>query len=187
MARVEISKNNYRAFATVNDIRGTFREHRVELEWLAYFITGDQTMAKECVSDACLLSEGHNGVFRQWLLTWARHATIRSAIETQHDRIKEAARKYDRTGFVQCTREPLKQDAIETLVRCSDSFIARLDVLSRTALVICGIQNSPIADAALMLGISRSVASAAYCGALDCLEAVPCEHLTKQNETQLNI
>ena len=185
MPGVPTSNKNHRAFASVNDIRRAFHEHRPELEWLAYFITGDRAMAAGCVTGACNFSESHHSVFTEWLLTWARHATIRAAIETQHDRIKQVSTGYDHTTLCQPRHEPLTEETLEVLVQQSDALIATLDVVSRTALVICGVQKDSIADAALMLGVSRAVASAAYSAALDFVEVFRCEHLAHESSVAM--
>jgi len=180
MAGPQINNKNQRAFASVNDIRAVFHEHRAELEWLAYLITGDRAIAAACVTDACASSESPNSVFAEWLLTWARHTTIRSAIDTQHDRIKQVSVNYDHNA-VQPQQEALTGEVLELVVHRSGVLISKLDVVSRTALVICGVQKSSIADAALMLGVSRTVASAAYSAALDFLEVLRCEHLEHES------
>jgi hypothetical protein len=41
-----------------------FSQHREELEWLANFLTGDETIAAACLVDACALAESENRVFR---------------------------------------------------------------------------------------------------------------------------
>jgi len=181
MARFDSGKNSQRAFASVNDIRRVFHEHRAELEWLAYFITGNRVIAQACVTDACTASESRNNVFAEWLLTWARHATIRSAIDTQHDRIKQISASYENTAVVQPRHEPLTDELLAVLAQNSDVLAGRLDVVSRAALLVCGVQKNSIADAALMLGVNRAVASTAYCAALNSLEAVRCEHLAEES------
>ena len=47
-------------FASYQEVRDVFREFRGELEWLAYFITGDENVAAACVEDACGFSVPHN-------------------------------------------------------------------------------------------------------------------------------
>lgn len=180
MARFNSGNNNQRAFASVNDIHRVFHEHRAELEWLAYFITGNRAIAQACVTDACTSSGSRNGVFAEWLMSWARHTTIRSAIDTQHERIKQISAGYEH-AVVQPRHEPLTEEMLDALAQHSDALAARLNVVSRAALVICGVQKNSIADAALMIGVSRAVASAAYCAAFDCLEAIRCEHLAQES------
>jgi len=171
------STNRRKAFASVRHIRGVFHEHQAELEWLAYFITGDREIAAACVTDACALSESHNNVFQEWVARWARYATIRSAIQTQRARIKQLFPKYDHHDVCSRHYEPLPRKRLELLVTESEVLVVRLDVLSRAALVICGIEGNSIADAALLLGISKANAQAAYRAALDAVDVIRCEHL----------
>lgn len=181
MAAAQINSNNRRTFATVSEIRDVFHEHRSELEWLAYFITGDKAIAAACVTEACELSESHRSVFTEWLLTWARHATTRSAIDTQHARIKQVCARYDGTTLSQPRQQPLTEETLEVLTRNSEFLVAKLDVVARSVLVISGMQKHSIADAALMLGVSRAVASAAYRVALDFLEVIRCELIAQES------
>ena len=51
------------AFASYEDVRNVFTECRIELEWLAYFITGDRDAAASCVVDAGGFSQSHHQVF----------------------------------------------------------------------------------------------------------------------------
>jgi DNA-directed RNA polymerase specialized sigma24 family protein len=180
MARFDESIK-HREFASASDIRDVFHEHRAELEWLAYFITGDRAVAEACVTEACALSESHNSVFVEWLLTWARHATVRSAIEAQRERIKQLTVVYNHPGFIRQVHEPLSNDWVESVVEESDALIAKLDVVCRAALVICGIHGKSVADAALMLGICKGGVQVAYRKALDDLEVTRYAHFSHQN------
>jgi hypothetical protein len=71
-----------------------FRQHREELEWLANFLTGDETIAAACLVDACALAESENPRLNKWLLEWARLATIRSAVQVQQKRIAQLSSAY---------------------------------------------------------------------------------------------
>lgn len=169
--------SNREAFATPNDIRELFHRHRTELEWLAHFVTTDKALAEACVSDACASSKSATSIFKEWLANWARYSTIRSAVQTQRSCIKRLAPKYERTGCVHHSHEPLSRESLEFVVEESWLLINRLDVVSRTALVMCGIEGHSIADAAVMMGISRASSQAAYCAALDYIEVLRCQCL----------
>jgi hypothetical protein len=64
-----------------------FSQHREELEWLANFLTGDETIAAACLVDACALAESENPRFQELILKCACLATIRSAVQIQQRRI----------------------------------------------------------------------------------------------------
>ncbi len=167
-----------RSFANANDIREVFRENRAELEWIAYFITGDSEMAAGCVAKACSESESHTSVFQEWLLTWARHATIRSAIDSQREQIKQISSNYTQPRFIRQIHEPLRAEAIEFVIAESESLVVRLDVVCRVTLVVSGVYAKCIADAALMIGIPLGGVQAAYRTAMDVIESARHQYAT---------
>ena len=167
-------------FASYEDVRSVFREFRGQLEWLAYFITGDEDVAAACVEDACGLSQLHNQVFEEWLLHWARYATIRSTIDAVRSRIQQLSRRYDQPACVHGRHEPLSADLLELFVEESDILVSRLDVISRAALVICGIEKHSIREAALFLGVSSACVRAAYCAGLQSLDVLQLETVERK-------
>lgn len=169
-------------FASYQEVRNVFREFRGELEWLAYFITGDEHVAAACVEDACGFSESHNPVFEEWLLHWARYATIRSTIEAARSRIQRLSRHYAQAACVHRTHEPLSADLRELFIEESDILVSRLDVISRAVLVICGIEKHSIRDAALLLGVSSACVRAAYCTGLQSLDVLQQKQFRQDNE-----
>jgi hypothetical protein len=138
-------------FASYEDVPNVFRDFRGQLERLAYFITGDEDVAAACVEDASGLSQSPNQVFEEWLLHWARYATIRSTIDAVRSQIQQRSRRYDRPACVHGRHESLSADLLELFVEGSDILVTRLDVISRAALVICGIEKHSTRDAALLL------------------------------------
>ena len=74
-----------------------FSQHREELEWLANFLTGDETIAAACLVDACALAESENLGFDEWLPKCACLATIRSAVQIQQRRIVQLSFAYTTT------------------------------------------------------------------------------------------
>jgi DNA-directed RNA polymerase specialized sigma24 family protein len=169
-------------FASYEEVRKVFREFRGELEWLAYFITGDQDVAAACVVDARGFSESHNPVFEEWLLHWARYATIRSTIDTVRSRIQQLSRRYAQPACVHGTHEPLSADLLGLFVEESDILVSRLNVISRAALVICGIEKHSIRDAALLLGVNSACVRAAYCAGLQLLDVLQREQFRQDNQ-----
>jgi hypothetical protein len=78
---------NRSAFTSYEELGNVFTEFQIELEWLAYFITGDQDAAAACVVDARRLYQSYKQVSEEWRLHWARYATIRLALGSQKTRI----------------------------------------------------------------------------------------------------
>lgn len=169
-------------FASYEEVRKVFREFRGELEWLAYFITGDEDVAAACVVDACGFSRSHNQVFEEWLLHWARYATIRSAVHALQSRIQQLSHRYAQAACVHGRHEPLSADLLELFVEESDILASRLDVISRAVLVICGIEKHSIREAALLLGVSSACVRAAYCAGLQSLDVLQWKQFRENNE-----
>jgi DNA-directed RNA polymerase specialized sigma24 family protein len=155
--------------ATAEDVRKAFVEYRSDLEWLAIFLTGEKDMAQACIVDASTLAVGENQVFDEWLERWARRATIVSAVGRLKPRILQLGSAYERHPCLHGQHAGLTPDLVALLKAKSVEFIARLDVLSRFALVLRGMEDYSPRECALMLGVSRSALDAAYCGALDSL------------------
>lgn len=169
--------------ATAEDIRKAFVRHREELDWLALFLTGNEELAEACVVDACTIAVTHSEVFDEWLGRWARRATIRSAIEMQGRRIAQLASAYEQHPCSHRSHPALKMEEIQLIVARSELFRFRLDVLSRFALILHGIERYSLVDSALMLGMSKTAMGAAYCAALESLDILSCELLAESEET----
>jgi len=160
--------------ATADDVNQAFVRHREELEWLALFLTGDQTLAEACIVDACAIAATENQVFKDWLVRWARRATIRSAYDMQKSRIAELGTTYERNPRVHREQAEVTQKTLQLLVKRSNSNGPRMDVLCRFALVLRGIQHYSSLESALLLNVTRMAIEAAYSTALESLAALSC-------------
>jgi hypothetical protein len=61
------------------EIQSAFTEQRDYLYWVALLISADKTAPEQAVVDGSKLSGFRGGVFRDWLIVWANHATMRTA------------------------------------------------------------------------------------------------------------
>jgi DNA-directed RNA polymerase specialized sigma24 family protein len=168
--------------ATTQGIRETFCRYEAELKWLAYFVTGDELMAAACVADACALSISRNQVFEDWLLNWARYATVRNAIQLLGSGITRLSPKYERQICGHRSHAPLSIDDVQLVFEEARLIMSRVDALGRCALVMCGIEERSSREAALIIGVGRSVVEFAYCAAIESLDAIRCERVRDQNE-----
>jgi len=160
-----------------------FSQHREELEWLANFLTGDETIAAACLVDACALAESENPCFQEWLLNCACMATIRSAVQIQQRRIVQLSFAYKQCPCIHGGHRALSSDWREILVEESSVVIARFDVLCRFALVICGLEKRSANEAAALLGIDPAAVEGAYCAAIKYLEVISCQQFQRQNDS----
>ena len=161
-----------RNYASPAEIVACFQDQRNVLSRLALLITGDQATADQAVVHACEITFQGNSPFRDWLLEWAKAATIASAIShgTEAIRICEAAYKDRRCPHV----EHLSQGDAEERAASLDfilgadakTLIAELDPLCRAVLVLRVAIRSSIQDCALRLNVPRTAVLAANCHAM---------------------
>ena len=161
-----------RNHASPAEIVACFQDQRNVLARLAFLITGDQATADQAVVHACEITLQGNSPFRDWLLEWAKAATITSAIAhgTEAIRICEAAYKDRRCPHA----EHLSQgDAEERaagldLILGTDAqtLLAELDPLCRAVLALRVAIRSSIQDCALRLNVPRATVLAANCHAM---------------------
>jgi len=161
-----------RNHASPAEIVACFQDRRNVLGRLAFLITGDQATADQAVVRACEITLEGNSPFRDWLLEWAKAATIASAIShgTEAIRICEAAYKDQRCPHVEhlSPGDDEERAASLDLILAVDAqtLIAELDSLCRAVLVLRVAIRSSIQDCALRLNVSRAAVLAANCHVL---------------------
>jgi DNA-directed RNA polymerase specialized sigma24 family protein len=162
--------------ASPAEIVACFQDHRPLLGKLAFLITGDQAMADQAMVRACEITLRGNSPFRDWLLEWAKVATIVDAISRQGKTIRmcEAVYKDRRCPHVEHLRQldDERRAAGLALILQMDAqkIIAELDPLCRAILVLRIAIQSSIQDCSLRLNVSRSAAVAANCVAMSWLD-----------------
>jgi DNA-directed RNA polymerase specialized sigma24 family protein len=165
-----------RNHASAAEIVACFRDQRDVLGRLAFLITGDQATADQAVVQACEITLQGNSPFRDWLLEWAKAATIASAIShgTETIRICEAGHKDRRCPHVEhlSQLDDERRAASLALIVQMDAqkIIAELDPLCRAILVLRVAIRSSIQDCSLRLNVSRSAVLAANCHAMTWLD-----------------
>jgi len=153
--------------ASSHEIQSAFAEQREYLYWVALLITGDDALADLAVVNASALSANYSSVFRDWLIGWAKYATVRAAVREVRDLISAWASHYVDSSSEHCDDDVLSDDQIMSLRHVDPrEIIATLDPLARCALVLRGIQHASLADCALLLDVSRGIVAGAYSQAL---------------------
>jgi DNA-directed RNA polymerase specialized sigma24 family protein len=159
------------SLASKHEIKSVFAEQRDYLYWTSLVITGDDAIAEQAMVNASDLSAHWSGVFRDWVIGWANHVTVRAAVRAVHDLISASAKRYTGSSPEASDDEVLSvvlaDDQIASLRRVDPrDVVAALDPLARSALVLRGIQHASIADCALLLDVPRQIVVAAYRHAL---------------------
>jgi len=162
--------------ASAAEIVACFGNQKHFLERLAFLITGDQTTAEQSVSDACEITLQGNSPFSDWLLEWAKAATVSAAISLRGGEIRtcEAMFADQRCPHVehlcQLDDEPRAARLAFILGMDAQKLIAELDPLSRAILVLRTAIRCSIQDCSLRLNVSRAAVIAANCLAMTWLD-----------------
>ena len=159
------------------EIREAFAAQKLELMWLSEFLSNDELMASICLSDARnMLEKNHKDQIRQrYLPMWIREATFRSVVDFNQMRIAELSPMYEASESGCRKHLVLAAETLEFLIKESDVIRRRLDFVCRFVLIVCGVQQRSIADAAQLLGVSEHVVKAACGSALQALEIMSCQ------------
>ena len=178
-----------RNYASPAEIVSCFEDQRSVLGRLAFLITGAQATADQAIVRACELTLQGNSPFRDWLLEWAKAATIASAIshETEAIRICQAAYKDQRCPHDEHLSpgdDEERAASLDLILRAdAQTLIAELDSLCRAVLVLRVAIRSSIQDCALRLNVSRPAVLGANCHALTWLHDVTARQVEKNYET----
>jgi DNA-directed RNA polymerase specialized sigma24 family protein len=165
-----------RNHASPAEVIACFEDQRNVLRRLAFLITGDHATANQAVVQACGITLQGNSPFRDWLLEWAKAATIASAISqgTKAIRICEAAHKDRRCPHVEHLSQGDAEEraaSLDLILRAdTQTLLTELDPLCRAVLVLRVAIRSSIQDCALRLNVSRAAVLGANCGAMTWLQ-----------------
>ena len=165
-----------RNYASPADIAACFEDQRRFLGKLAFLVTGDQGTADRAIVTASEITCQGNTPFRDWLLEWAKAATITAATFLKRDAIRACEPMYKdrRCPHVEhlCHLDDEQRAASLALILQIDAqnIIAELDPLSRAILVLRIAIRSSVQDCSLRLNVSRSATAAANCVAMTWLD-----------------
>ena len=161
-----------RNHASSAEVVACFQDQRDVLGRLAFLITGDQATADQAVVQACEITLQGNSPFRDWLLEWAKTATIASAIShgTEAIRVCEAAYEDRRCPHVEHLSQSDDEERAASLDlilgAVTQKLLTELDPLCRAVLVLRLAIRSSIQDCALRLNVSRAAVLGANCHAM---------------------
>ena len=164
-----------RNHASPAEVVACFQDQRNVLGRLAFLITGDHATADQAVVQACEITLQGNSPFRDWLLEWAKAATLTSAISrgTKAIRICEAAYQDRRCPHVEHLSQGDADERAASLgliLGDTQTLLTELDALCRAVLVLRVAIRSSIQDCALRLNVSRAAVLGANCHAMTWLQ-----------------
>ena len=177
-----------RGHASTAEVLECFLEEKPFLSQLAFFITGDQATADQSVVNACEMTVKGHSPFRDWLLEWAKAATITNAISKCAEAIRdcEAAYKDQGCSHIEHTSQvDAEQRAAQfNILLKTDTLkvIEELDTLSRAVLVQRLAIRSSIQDCVLRLNVGRATVLAANCRAMTWLNELQSQPVPKEQQ-----
>lgn len=163
---------DHRSLASRAQIGECFQNERPFLSRLAFLITGDEALADQCVVHAREMTLRTQSPFRDWLIEWAKTATIGIAIQQQVQAIRacEATYRDQRCThvehLVQGNAEERQSDLTLMLKSEPSIVLGELDPMSRAILVLRLAVRSSIQDCVFRLNLSRGAVLAANCRAM---------------------
>ena len=161
-----------RGHASTVEVLECFLDGKPFLSQLAFLITGDQASADQSVVNACEMTVKGHSPFRDWLLEWAKAATITDAISKCAETIRDCAAGYKDQGcshIEHTSQVDAEQRATQfTILLKTDTLkvVEELDALSRAVLLLRLAIRSSIQDCVLRLNVGRATVLAANCRAM---------------------
>ena len=165
-----------RGHASIAEVLECFRHEQPFLSQLALLITGDPAIADQSVVDACEMTVKGHSPLRDWLLEWAKSATIANAISKRAEAIRDCEAAYKDqvcSHFEHTSQVNAEQRAAQlSMLLSTDNLkvINELDTLSRAVLVQRLAIRSSIQDCVLRLNVGRATVLAANCRAMTWLD-----------------
>lgn len=139
-----------------NDFRSLFASPASQLHWLCYTLTGDEELTGKVLAAALEQSlKGAEGVFREWMLSWARRLTIKVCIALVRPAESHIAQ---RPYFSKLMAPELvnSADLERVLSQPSDVLqksLLKLDTLARFVFVLRAVEGCSRRDTGLLLNL----------------------------------
>jgi DNA-directed RNA polymerase specialized sigma24 family protein len=136
-----------------------FEEHRAELYWLAFLLTGNRELGVEAFSRAVNFEDSANPVFRGFMAAWARKLVIAEALaqigpELGESRLRSEARDASQPDRLP-SRDRMSADRV-TRPEFEHAVLA-LDVFERCAMLLTVFERLSIPEVALLLNAGEEL------------------------------
>lgn len=158
-----------RNYASASDIVACFHAERSVLAKLAFLITADQASADQAFAEAYESALHRSSPFRDWVVEWAKTATIATAVLQQREAIRvcEGAHRTRRCTHIEHLWQGDAKDRAATLHFILEGgtpkITGELDPLCRAVLLLRVAIRSSIQDCALRLNVCRAAVLGANC------------------------
>jgi DNA-directed RNA polymerase specialized sigma24 family protein len=149
---------------TAEDFRGLFTREANQFHWLCRALAGDDHRAQLSFEDALEQSlASANGVFREWMSSWAHRQVIKSCIRTMATEIQSAARSFSPFTIHRYLADATASEQLRTMApTVLEQKLLALDVLSRFVIVLRIQENYSRRETALLLDVDEMTCASAY-------------------------
>lgn len=149
---------------TPEDYRGLFTREADQLHLLCRALTGDDHRAQLSFQDALAQSlASANGVFREWMSSWARRQIIKSCIRTMATEIQSVARSFSPFTTYRSLSDAAASEQLRTMApTLLEKKLLALDPLSRFVIVLRVLENYSRRETALLLDVDEMTCASAY-------------------------
>jgi hypothetical protein len=172
-----INTGSDRKRASIAEIVACFSREKPMLGRLALLVTGDAVIGDQCVSEARDRTVAASQPFQDWLVEWAKAATILCATSRCAQAIRSCGATYKDQHCAHPEHLAEESDreragALNTILNADPcQVMAELDALSRAVLVLRVAIRASIQDCVLRLNVSRPIVLAAHCRAMTWLHS----------------
>ncbi len=170
-----MKRNSVNDMCKQNDFRRLFGSCTAQLHWLCYTLTGDEELTSKVLDAALEQSlKGADGVFREWMLSWARRLTIKVCIAI----VRPAASNITQRPYFPQLATPglvISHDLESVLAQPAEELqrrLLQLDAVQRFVFVLRALEGYSRRDTALLLELDDRTCEWTYSQAAWALQAV---------------
>jgi DNA-directed RNA polymerase specialized sigma24 family protein len=123
-----------------------------DLHWLAFLLTGRREIAVDVTAQAIDLTDGRNGFFSTWMVTWSRRLVMARALAAVREDLARSARRtalrhHENSEF------PPPSWVLDAGTTKSDleRALLSIDLFPRAAVLLLVFERVPLKDAAILL------------------------------------
>ena len=126
--------------------------HSADLYWLAFLLTGHHEIAFDVTEQTMDLTDGRNGFFSAWIVSWSRRLVIARALAAVRENLARSARRtaLRHTGNSEFPPRSWVLDGGATKSDLERALLP-IDLFPRAAVLLLVFERLPLKDAAILL------------------------------------
>ena len=156
---------------TQNDYVRLFADSAEPLRWLCYTLTGDRALSEKVLSAAFQQSlKGADRVFREWMVSWARHLIIEACIRL----VRPTGQTMEECVCLHNKRDGGISDLLELALSQPSEVLQQrllnLGPLPRFVFALRALEGYSLRDTALLLEMGDRTCESIYISALEAVQ-----------------